>query len=65
MCKNEEQGDCRKGHGVKPGHCSHERIRECHGDQSCHPCETNPLDCSPERTGKCHGPEEGHACEQG
>jgi len=63
MCKNEAQGGCRKGRDVKPGDCTPEQIQECHGDQGCHPCETNPADCSPERIRECHGSEEDHPCE--
>jgi hypothetical protein len=64
MCKKEGQGGCRKGHDVKPGDCTPERIQECHGDQPCHPCETHLSDCSPNRIRECLGPDAGHPCEQ-
>jgi len=63
VCKKEGQGECRKGHDVKPADCSPEQIKECHGDQGCHPCETNPADCSPERIRECHGSVKDHPCE--
>lgn len=32
-CLNPEQGK------VDPGHCSPEKIKECHGSEKHHPCE--------------------------
>ena len=43
MCKEESHEVCQhpeKLKGRKPGECSPEQIRECHGDVKEHPCES-------------------------
>jgi len=38
MCEKGKQGGCQEGRKVKPGDCSPEQIRECHGSEGDHPC---------------------------
>lgn len=61
----------------KPGDCSPEQIKECHGDEADHSCvpedkiecehpeklEGKPGECSPEQIKECHGKDGGHSCE--
>ncbi len=37
----EEKGECQKPENLtgRPGECSPEKIKECHGDVEEHPCE--------------------------
>jgi len=59
----------------KPGECSPEQIRKCHGEVSEHPCEPprpvcrkpenlkgKPGDCTPEQIRICHGDDPDHPC---
>jgi len=75
-CCNEEDQGCRKPENLKgkPGDCSPEQVRECHGDVTQHPCapagdcarpedlKGRPQDCSPEQIKKCHGDTADHSC---
>jgi len=44
MCGKNQEGECKKDKQVKPGACSAEKIRECHGTGKGHPCTTG--ECS-------------------
>jgi len=75
MHRNEHQG-CQMPENLtgKPGDCSPEQIRTCHGDTEAHSCvETTgcehperlkgtPGDCSPEQIRHCHGDDKSHRC---
>ncbi len=75
MCHKEKC--CAKPENLKekPGECSPEQIRECHGTKNEHPCvepttcehpehlQGKPGDCSPEQIKECHGESAGHPCE--
>jgi hypothetical protein len=40
MCCNEKKSECQKPENLKgkPGECSPEQIKKCHGDTKTHPC---------------------------
>ncbi len=73
MCEKEK---CRKPENLKgkPGECSPEQIRKCHGDADSHPCtepqscehpeklKGRPGECSPEQIRECHGEGADHPC---
>ncbi len=56
----ERDPECQKV--AKPGECSPEQIRKCHGDEG-HPCAAEgecqgapePAECTAEQKAKCHG----------
>jgi hypothetical protein len=62
MHEDPKHSGCRRGLNVKPGDCSAEQIKECHGTEPCHPCTTDPTGCSPEKIKECHGADGGHPC---
>jgi len=41
MCEKGKESECKKGLKVKAGDCSPEQIRECHGSEGDHPCESD------------------------
>ncbi len=61
-----EKKGCQKPENLE---CSPEKIRECHGSDSSHPCKTSStgcqkpdkLECSPEKIRECHGSDD-HPC---
>jgi hypothetical protein len=70
MCGGKEKKGCQKPANLKgrPGECSPEQIRMCHGDGEGHPCVAaaecehpeklkgrKPGGCSPEQVRECHG----------
>ena len=60
----------------KPGECSPEQVKECHGDADSHPCTGTEVcehpeklkgsadECSPEQIRECHGSDESHPCSE-
>lgn len=67
-----EKTKCKKPQNLKgkPGECSPEQIKECHGDEKGHECvekeikcskpenlKGKPGECSPEQIRECHGDE--------
>lgn len=78
MCCNENQRGCQKPENLtgKPGECTAEQIRKCHGNVQGHPCAEpagcehserlrgKPGECSPDQIRQCHGTAPGHPCEQ-
>ncbi len=41
MCCEKNEEKCKKDLKVKPSECSPEQIRECHGAEGDHPCESD------------------------
>ncbi len=76
MCCEPVKGKCQKPENLKgkPGECSPEQVRECHGDVEEHPCvdtagcehpeklKGKPGECSPEQVRECHGDVDEHPC---
>ncbi len=68
MSADKKQG-CRKPDNLKskPGDCTGDQIKTCHGDAKAHACvqtpgcehperlKGRPGDCSPEQKEQCHG----------
>ena len=58
----------------KPGECSPEQRKECHGDEPRHACTPpsecqkperlrgTPGQCSPDQIRECHGDDQSHPC---
>lgn len=42
MCCEEENCQCPEELKGKPGDCSPEQVRKCHGDEQDHPCLGEP-----------------------
>jgi hypothetical protein len=79
MCDEKKKKGCEKPEKLKgkPGECTPEQIKECHGDGKDHPCEpekkcpgpekretTSEGECTSEQKKKCHGTEKGHSCKK-
>ncbi len=76
---SKENPKCQKPEKLrgKPGQCSPEQIKECHGEEQEHPCveekektgckkpemlKGKPEECTQEQIKECHGDEKDHPC---
>ena len=74
MCDTNSTSGCDRADNVRPGECSKEQIRTCHGETGNHPCVKDgcadpsqlvrdPSNCTPEQNRQFHGDGE-HPCNQ-
>ena len=72
MCDTNSKTGGARANNVRPGECSKERIRTCHGESGTHACVNDgcadpsqqvrePSSCTPEQIRRCHGDGE-HPC---
>lgn len=73
MCETNSTKGWARANNIRPGECSEEQIRKCHGESGQHSCVNDgcadpsqlmrePSSCTPEQIRRCHG-EGDHPCE--